>query len=89
MNENKVFVVQIKRSVNGDYSNNVHTKATEDEALHQFHAFLSTYAYGNDPNVDYCACYVYRMDGSCVEWKVVNRIQNPQSQTQGENGGEE
>lgn len=87
MNE-KTFVIQIKRLTNGDYSNNVHTKATEDEAMHQFHAFLSTYAYGNDASVNYCACYVYRMDGSCVDWKVVDRIPR-QNQEQGANGGEE
>ena len=40
------FVIQKKHNSATDaWDNNVHTKATEDEAFHQFCAFMSTYAY--------------------------------------------
>ena len=80
----KYFVIQIKRNTEGTYTNNVHTKNDKGEALHQFHAFMSTYGYGQDPNVDYCACYVIDSTGVRYEWKVDDRSPAPEPVESGE-----
>ena len=62
------FVVQKKHIVSNDtWSNNVHTKDTEDAAMHQFHAFMSTYGYGEDNTLDYVACSVESDDGRVIK----------------------
>ena len=38
------------------------TKNNEDEALQAYHAYLGAYAYGHDPNIDYCRCRVDEMN---------------------------
>lgn len=53
-----VFVNQKKHKTTGAWDNNVHVKETVDEAKHQYHAFMSTYAYGQDNTVDFCSCSV-------------------------------
>lgn len=34
------------------------SKNNESEALQSYHAYLGAYAYGHDPNIDYCYCRV-------------------------------
>lgn len=53
------FVIQKKhKSASDTLENGVINKSTENEAKHQFHAFMSTYAYGQDQTCDYLACSV-------------------------------
>lgn len=70
-----VFVNQKKHNrTNDTWDNNVHVKADENAAMHQFHAFLSTYGYGQDANIDYCSCSVEEMDGRIIRSEVDDRI---------------
>ena len=68
------FVIQKKKTTAGAWNNNVHVKETLNEALHQFHAFMSTYAYGQDANLDYCACEVQTQDGRNIKSEIDDRI---------------
>ena len=73
------FVNQKKhKSSNDTWDNNCHVKETEAEAMHQFHAFLSTYGYGQDQTVDYASCSVEGMDGRIIKNEVDNRIPAPE-----------
>ena len=67
------FVIQKKHTANSAWDNNVHTKDTEGEALHQFHAFMSTYAYGQSGTLDYVACSVETDDGSVIKREIDDR----------------
>ena len=69
------FVNQKKHNKNTDaWDNNAHVKETFDAAMHQFHAFLSTYGYGQDASIDYASCSVENVDGLIVKNEVDNRI---------------
>lgn len=69
------FVNQKKHNKNTDaWDNNVHVKETLDAAMHQFHAFLSTYGYGQDASFDYTSCSVENVDGLIEKNEVDNRI---------------
>lgn len=69
------FVNQKKHNKNNNtWDNNVPVKETLNEALHQFHAFMSTYAYGQDANLDYASCSVEQADGLIVKSEVDDRI---------------
>ena len=68
------FVVQKKHSAANDaWDNTVHSKATEDDAMHQFHAFMSTYAYGQSDALDYIACSVASDDGRTIKNEIDDR----------------
>ena len=67
------FVVQKKHKTNNVWENNVHTKVSEDEAMHQFYAFMSTYGYGQDGSVDYAGCSVEADDGRVIKNEVDDR----------------
>jgi len=75
----QVFVNQ-KYHKNGSWTNNVHVKEAEtvDGAImlakHQFHAFMSTYGYGQDAGVDYCSCSVENTSGMFLMQEVDNRM---------------
>lgn len=72
------FVIQKKHNKTNDtWDNNVHSKTTLDEAFHQFHAFMSTYAYGQSANLDYCACAIEQDDGLIIK----NEIDDKRGQT--------
>ena len=64
----QVFVNQ-KYHKNNAWTNNVLVREAEttDEAVmlakHQYHAFMSTYAYNQDAGVDYASCSVETLDG--------------------------
>lgn len=69
------FVNQKKHNISNDtWDNNCHVKETLNEAYHQFHAFMSTYAYGQDSNVDFASCSVEALDGSISKNEVDNRM---------------
>lgn len=75
----QVFVNQKYHKENA-WTNNVIVKEGEtvdqatDLAMHQFHAFMSTYAYGQDNKVDYASCSVETVGGSIIEQEVYNRM---------------
>lgn len=73
------FVNQKRRKNTGEWTNLVIVKNTENEARHQAHAFMSTYAYEQDANVDYCSVSVTNLYGATiVPTEVDNRIKDEQ-----------
>ena len=59
------FTVYIRRKASdASYSNNVFTYPTEDQALHQFYATMSTY--GMDDTYDYVRCFVMNEEGAII-----------------------
>ena len=59
------FTIYIRQKASdGTYANNVFTYGTEDEALHQFYATMSTY--GMDATYDYVRCMVMDEFGSII-----------------------
>lgn len=69
------FVNQKKHNSSSDaWDNNVHTKTTLNEAMHQFHAFMSTYGYSQDANIDYASCSVEDIAGGIIKSEVDNRM---------------
>ena len=72
--EVKFFVNQKKHNGSNDsWDNNVHVKNSFAAAMHQFHAFMSTYGYEQDANIDYCACSVTNMAGVILKDEVDKR----------------
>ena len=71
----KYFVTQKKHnSTTNTWENGVLTKDSLNSAQHQFHAFLSTYAYGQDENIDYCAVDITDAGNNRIKWEVDNRL---------------
>ena len=68
------FVNQKKHKTSDTWENTTHVKETQNEAYHQFHAFLSTYGYGQDATVDYTSCSIEDMEGRIIRNKVDNRL---------------
>lgn len=68
------FLVQIKRSTDGEYTKGVVVKETLDSARQSFHAYLGAYGYGNDSAVDYVQCMVLDELGHVRDSVVDNRI---------------
>lgn len=69
------FVTQKRHNSSTDkWDNGVLVKDTEADALHQFHAFMSTYGYGQDKNLDYVACAVECEDGRNIKSEIDNRV---------------
>lgn len=69
------FVNQKKHNKNtGAWDNNAHVKETLNAAMHQFHAFMSTYAYEQEASVDYASCSVEGVDGLVIKNEVDNRL---------------
>lgn len=60
------FVIQKRHEKSGTWLNNIHVKDTYDEAMHQFHAFMSTYAYGQTATCDYIACSIENSYGTVL-----------------------
>lgn len=67
------FVNQKRHQTNGSWLNNIHVKEEFGEAMHQFHAFLSTYGYGFAEGVDYAACSVETDGGRFIKNEVDDR----------------
>lgn len=59
------FVIRKKHNVSG-WDNTVVTSQSKDDALHLFHAFMSTYAYGQSSTLDYVSCSVENDDGVVI-----------------------
>ena len=77
----QVFVNQ-KYHKGNSWTNNVLVREAETTeaaimlARHQFHAFMSTYAYGQDQAVDYASCSVETLTGLILAQEIDNRLQN-------------
>ena len=69
----KYFLVQIQRK-DGAYTKGVVVKDSLDACRQSFHAYLGAYGYGNDPTIDYVACYVIDMAGAVRDSVIDNRI---------------
>ena len=68
------FVNQKRHNSNGNaWDSGIIVKETRDEALHQFHAFMSTYAYGQNVALDYIACSVESDDGLIIKNEIDDR----------------
>ena len=71
----KFFVNQMKHKKTGQWVNDIVPKETEYDARHKAHFFMSSYAYGEDPEVDYCSVSVTNLYGAViVPIEVDNRI---------------
>ncbi len=75
------FVNQKKHKVNGTWENGSIVKETKDEAMHQYYAFMSTYAYGQDATVDYTSASVETETGAII----INAVDNRMSTLEPEN----
>ena len=62
-----VFVNQKKHRTTGAWDNGCVVRDTVNDALHQYHAFMSTYGYGYDATVDYCSCSVESESGAIIK----------------------
>ena len=60
------FVNQKKQKDTGAWDTGTHVKATLDEAFHQFHAFMSTYAYGQAKDLIYVGCTIETDAGEII-----------------------
>lgn len=60
------FVIQKKHDTTSAWANTIHNKDTYDDAMHQFHAFMSTYAYGQAVTCDYATCSVEDEAGTVI-----------------------
>ena len=69
------FLTQIKHKTDGTFDKGVVVKTSLDSARQSYHAYLGAYGYGNDPTVDYVACYIAdelgRITDSCVDNRIV------------------
>ena len=79
MADEKYFLTQIQRK-NEAYTKGVVVKDTLDAARQSFHSYLGAYGFGNDPTIDYVACYIADMAGRITDSIVDNRI--PAEQTE-------
>ena len=71
---NEYFVIQKKHDrETGKWDNTVTVKKTENEARHQFHAFMSTYAYGVKEQYDYISCMIEDINGAIIQSEEIYR----------------
>lgn len=66
------FVIQKKHNTSG-WDNGVIAKDSYDDAMHQFHAFMSTYGYGQYSMLDYVACTIETDDGRVLKNEIDDR----------------
>lgn len=69
----KYFLTQIQRK-NGEFTKGVVIKDTLDSARQSYHAYLGAYAFGNDPSIDFVACFIGDSTGRIADSFVDNRI---------------
>ena len=70
------FVNQKKHNKeSGAWENDAHTKDTYEEAMHQFHSFMSTYAYKQDENLDFVSCSVEDQNGRIIRSEIDDRVE--------------
>ena len=73
------FVIQKKHDKEtGKWDNTITVKGTENEARHQFHAFMSTYAYGVKEQYDYISCMIEDMNGAIIQNEEIYRATVPE-----------
>jgi hypothetical protein len=72
------FLTQIQHKKDGTWTKGVVIKETLEAARQSFHAYLGAYGYGQDPSVDYVACYIAAMSGSITDAIIDNRIEIPE-----------
>ena len=67
------FVNQKKHTTSGNWDCGSIPKNSRDEAMHQFHAFLSTYGYGQNAELDYVSCSVEEDNGIVIKSEIDDR----------------
>ena len=72
--EEKYFLTQVQRSTEGIYTKGVVVKDSLDAARQSFHAYLGTYGFGNNQNVNYVAVAIMDMGGRITDLCVDDRI---------------
>ena len=78
------FVIQERHNKSTDtWTNLVYNYQTENQAMHQYHAIMSTYGYNVVEDVDYLAAYVHASDGRIIrtevdDRRVVNQVELPE-----------
>ena len=72
------FVMRYLGKTDGTFVLDGFTKATEDEARHQFHAVMSTYAYEQNQSYNFVMCEVKAMDGRSIMLEVDDRRPAPE-----------
>lgn len=76
---NKFFLVQIKRT-NGTIEKGVVVKDTLDAAEQGFHAYLSAYGFGHDPNTDYVQAGILNSSGLHLMGRVWEKLTTPEEE---------
>lgn len=77
MNDDKWFLTQLYRK-NGTYSKGVVVKDSLEAARQSYHAYLGAYGFGNDPAIDYVACYIANMQGRITDSCIDDRRPQPE-----------
>lgn len=79
----KFFLVQIKRT-NGNIEKGVAVKDSLDDAEQGFHAYLSAYGFGHDPNTDYVQAGVLNGAGLHMMGRVWEKVTPPEPEPEPE-----
>ena len=72
------FVMRYLGRTDGVFVLDGFQKETLNEAKHQFHNVMNTYAYGQNENYNYVMCEVKAMDGRTVMIEVDDRRPEPE-----------
>lgn len=74
--EQQYFVNQRKHNKNtGKWDNAIVVKDNREDAMHQYHAFMSTYAYGVKPEYDYIGIEITDLYGNpLIRPEIDNRM---------------
>ena len=62
---NKFFLHQIKQT-KGTIEKGIVVKDTYEGAKQGFHAYLGSYAYGQNPDTDFVSCHITDMSGAVL-----------------------
>ena len=69
------FIIQKRHEIeSGKWQNAVIRKDTEEEAKLQLHAYMFTYGYGKDADLDYVSCDIQTIDGRIIKSEIDNRM---------------
>ena len=66
------FVIRKKHNATG-WDNSVLVADSLDDAMHLYHAYLSTYAYGQSTSLDYISAEVETEDGRFIKSEIDDR----------------
>ena len=67
------FVMRYLGRLDGTFVLDGFQKESETEAKHQFHAVMSTYAYGQNENYNFVMCQIVATDGRVIMGEVDDR----------------